>query len=91
MTMIGYTAVLNLLGLLLMAFDKVRARHGGRRIRERTLFLTALLGGSVGCWTGMYLFRHKTKHRAFVLGMPAILAAQLALIGWGWHYIANGL
>ena len=63
----GYGALLNLLGLCLMAFDKRRARRGGHRIRERTLFLVAALGGSIGCWAGMYLFRHKTKHCAFVV------------------------
>ena len=72
----GYGALLNLLGLCLMAFDKCRARRGGHRIRERTLFLVAALGGSIGCWAGMHLFRHKTKHRAFVVGIPAILAVS---------------
>ncbi len=48
---------------------------------ERTLFLLAALGGSAGVWRGMYAFRHKTRHWYFVLGIPAILAAQL-LLGW---------
>ena len=48
---------------------------------ERTLFLIAALGGSLGVLLGMYTFRHKTKHWYFVVGVPAILAAQLAL-GW---------
>ena len=87
----GYGALLNLLGLCLMAFDKRRARRGGHRIRERTLFLVAALGGSIGCWAGMYLFRHKTKHCAFVVGIPAILAVQLLLVGWAAPQIANRL
>ena len=87
----GIRALLNLLGLCLMAFDKLRARRGGHRIRERTLFLVAALGGSIGCWAGMYLFRHKTKHRAFVVGIPAILAVQLLLVGWAAPQIANRL
>lgn len=87
----GYGALLNLLGLCLMAFDKRRARRGGHRIRERTLFLVAALGGSIGCWAGMYLFRHKTKHCAFVVGIPAILAVQLLLVGWVAPQIANRL
>lgn len=86
-----YGALLNLLGLCLMAFDKRRARRGGHRIRERTLFLVAALGGSIGCWAGMYLFRHKTKHCAFVVGIPAILAVQLLLVGWAAPQIANRL
>mgnify|MGYP000465386971 CR=1 FL=1 len=42
----------------------------------------ALLGGSAGAWAGMYLFHHKTKHWYFVVGMPLILAAQLAAGVW---------
>lgn len=86
-----YLAVMNLAGLLMMGFDKsvavgngrraARGRPGRRRVPERTLFLTAALGGSAGVLAGMYAFRHKTKHRSFVWGIPAILAAQLAL-GW---------
>ena len=87
----GYGALLNLLGLCLMAVDRRRARCGGHRIRERTLFLVAALGGSIGCWAGMYLFRHKTKHCAFVVGIPAILAVQLLLVGWAAPQIANRL
>ncbi len=63
-----------------MWLDKRRARRkGARRVRERTLFLSALLGGSVGAIAGMRLFRHKTKHWYFVWGMPAILILQLVL------------
>ena len=87
----GDGALLNLLGLWLMALDRCRARCGGHRIRERTLFLVAALGGSIGCWAGMHLFRHKTKHRAFVVGIPAILAVQLLLVGWAAPQIANRL
>lgn len=71
----------NLMGLILMAADKKRARRGGWRVPEKTLFLVAVLGGSVGCWAGMYLFHHKTRHWYFVVGMPLILVAQIAL-GW---------
>ena len=68
-----YLIVLNLLGFSLMGMDKQRAR------RQRTLFLAALLGGSVGALTGMYFFRHKTKHWYFVIGIPAILILQAGL------------
>ena len=52
-----------------------------RRIPEKTLFVVAALGGSIGAIVGMWAFRHKTKHRTFVYGMPAVLAAQL-VIAW---------
>lgn len=75
-------AVVNLAGLVLMAADKSRARRGRWRVPERMLFLTALLGGAAGSWAGMYLFHHKTRHWYFVLGMPLILACQIALGVW---------
>lgn len=80
--LIGYLVLVNLWALGLMWFDKHRAKAGGRRVRERTLFLSALLGGSLGAVLGMRLFRHKTRHWYFVWGMPLILLAQIALGVW---------
>ena len=71
-----YLLAVNALGLLLMLVDKKKAQKKLRRIPERTLFLTAALGGSIGTLAGMYWFRHKTKHLSFTLGIPAILALQ---------------
>ena len=65
-----------------MLVDKIKAKKNRWRIRERTLFGSALLGGSIGALLGMYTFRHKTKHLSFTLGMPAILIAQIALAVW---------
>ena len=78
--MIGYLCVINMMGFILMGLDKWKAKHKKWRIAERTLFLVGLVGGSPGCWLGMYAFRHKTKHWQFVVGMPAILAIQAAVI-----------
>lgn len=74
-----YLCAVNLLAFSLMGLDKRRARQGQWRISERTLFLSAFLGGSLGAVLGMQCFRHKTKHRSFTAGMPAILAFQLLL------------
>lgn len=77
---VGYLALVNIWAFALMGFDKRRAKQkGARRIRERTLFLSALLGGGLGACLGMWTFRHKTKHWYFVWGMPAILILQLVL------------
>ena len=73
-----YLAAANLLGFVLMGIDKRRARKEAWRISEKALFLTALLGGSVGAILGMWTFHHKTKHWYFVYGMPLILLLQFA-------------
>ena len=77
-----YLLVVNLVLFAMMGIDKYKARKGLWRIRERTLFLTAILGGSVGGILGMKLFRHKTKHNSFKFGFPAILILQLAAAGY---------
>lgn len=64
---------------ILMGVDKRRAKAEKRRVRERTLFLLALLGGALGGVVGMRVFRHKTKHASFVVGMPTLLVLNLAL------------
>lgn len=73
-----YLILVNLVAFALMGLDKSRARRHRWRIPERVLFLWALLGGSIGATAGMWLFRHKTRHWYFVLGMPAIAALQVA-------------
>lgn len=74
-----YLVVMNVLGVAVMWSDKRRARLHRWRIPEKVLFGVSLLGGSAGTWAGMYLFRHKTKHWYFVIGMPLILVCQAAL------------
>lgn len=77
-----YLLVINVVGFLLMGIDKLRAKKQVWRVPEKTLFLIAVIGGSIGTNVGMYVFRHKTKHWYFVIGMPLILIAQIALIVW---------
>lgn len=80
----------NLAAFALMGVDKAKARRGRWRVPEKTLFLSALLGGSVGAMLGMSLFRHKTRHRSFRLGMPLILCLQvLALLALSWRGMAG--
>ena len=75
-----YLAVINIIGFALMGVDKKRAIRGAWRISESSLFLSAILGGSIGCILGMRIFRHKTKHWYFKYGMPAILLLQIAAV-----------
>ena len=77
-----WLAVVNLVAFALMGLDKRRARRGGWRIPETTLFLPALLGGTLGAIAGMYCFRHKTRHWYLRWGLPALLAAQIAAALW---------
>lgn len=74
-----YLLLVNALGFLLMLVDKQKAKKNKWRIREATLMGVAAIGGSIGSLIGMYTFRHKTKHLKFVLGIPAILIAQIVL------------
>ena len=75
-----YWIVINMIGFVIMGIDKKRAIRGAFRISEASVFLTALLGGALGCTLGMNHFRHKTKHWYFKYGMPAIFIVQLFLI-----------
>lgn len=78
--LISYAIIMNMIGFALMGIDKHKAKKRAFRIPEATLFTVALIGGSIGSILGMYLFRHKTRHRSFVYGMPAILILQVILI-----------
>lgn len=74
-----YLLLVNLAGLLSMYIDKKRAIKNKWRVTEKSLFLIAIIGGSVGSIAGMQLFRHKTKHWYFKYGMPAILILQIII------------
>ena len=77
-----YLALVNLIAFAVYGADKRRAKKDKRRVPEKTLFLLALIGGSVGALAGMYTFRHKTRHWYFVWGIPAIMLVQIALAVW---------
>ena len=74
-----YLIIINLIAFLAMYIDKRRAKYGKWRIKEHTLFILAILGGSIGAIVGMYTFRHKTKKMCFVIGFPAILVCEIVL------------
>ena len=75
-----YLVGINVLAFAVYGWDKMRSKvQGARRVPEKTLFLLALLGGSVGAILGMRIWHHKTRHWYFKYGLPAILLMQLAL------------
>lgn len=75
-----YLLIINLLGFLVMFWDKKKAQKGRWRISENTLFVFTWLGGGIGTILGMYKFRHKTQKKKFTIGMPVILALEVIFL-----------
>ncbi|CAH1205175.1 DUF1294 domain-containing protein [Paenibacillus sp. LjRoot153] len=69
-----YLLLMNIITFIEMGHDKGQAKKGGRRVPEKRLFLLAALGGGIGGWLGMRMWRHKTKHTSFVVGFPLLIA-----------------
>ena len=83
-----YLAIISLIAVIVTCYDKIAAkRFPGHRTREKTLFLLSALGGSVAMFVTMQIIHHKTKHKSFMIGIPLIIAAQVALIvGIGYFF-----
>ena len=79
-----YFIAVNLIGAVLCVYDKLASSRGP----ERTLFFWALVGGGPGVLTVMLLIRHKTLHRVFMLGIPAVMVLQAAIVV-GIHHILS--
>ena len=77
-----YLLIVNAAAFLSMLVDKFNARNSLWRVPEATLLLLAAIGGSIGSLIGMYTVRHKTRHLKFILGIPVILALQIAAVIW---------
>lgn len=80
--LILYLVFINLLTFAAYGIDKCKAQKNAWRIKESTLLLLAAAGGSVGALLGMQIFRHKTKHPKFTVGVPLILLVQIGLAVW---------
>ena len=79
--MVIYLFFINLIGLLIMKYDKTQSKWpGARRIPEKTLLIISLVGGAAGVFLGMKIFRHKTRHAVFYIGVPLILIAQTTIL-----------
>lgn len=77
-----YLLAANVVAFVAFGIDKRKARKGRWRTPERTLMTMAAVGGALGAWLGMKAFHHKTLHRKFRYGVPALLIAWLTLLGW---------
>ena len=77
-----YLLAINVVTFIVYGIDKYKAKKAKWRIPEATLLLLAVLGGSIGAWMGMKVWHHKTMHKKFKYGIPAILLIQLALMAY---------
>ena len=78
--LIYYLITINVLTFIVYGVDKWKARRGRWRVPEASLLGLTALGGSVGAWLAMQLFRHKTQKKKFRYGVPAILVLQLVAL-----------
>ena len=77
-----YLLGINAVTFIVYGIDKYKAKKAKWRISEATLLLLAILGGSIGAWMGMKVWHHKTMHKIFKYGIPAILFTQIALMAY---------
>ena len=77
-----YLVIINVVTFLMYGIDKWKAKKSKWRIPEATLLMMAVVGGSIGAWLGMKVWHHKTLHKKFRFGVPAIIIVQLAIIGY---------
>ena len=77
-----YLLAINAVVFIMYGIDKYKAKKAKWRISEATLLLLAVLGGSIGAWIGMKVWHHKTMHKKFKYGIPAILLIQIALMAY---------
>ena len=85
-----YIIVISVISFILPIVDKKKAKKGKWRIKERTLFLFSGLGGSLAMYLSMVFFRHKTKHKSFMIGIPVIFFVQVAIVVAVWYFFIRG-
>ena len=74
----GYFALISIIAIIVTVADKVKAKTGAWRVKESTLLILSAIGGSVAMFITMQVIRHKTKHPKFMIGIPLIIAVQVA-------------
>ena len=75
-----YLLAINIITFFVYGIDKLKAKKNLWRIPEATLLLLAAIGGSIGSWLGMKVWHHKTLHKKFKYGIPAIIILQIAAV-----------
>lgn len=84
-SIIMYVVIVNVAAFLMYGIDKWNAKRDQRRIPEKTLLGIAAVGGSIGAYIGMQMFRHKTRKPKFYIGVPLIFAVQMGALIYIYH------
>lgn len=85
----GYFVLLSVVAFAMMKIDKTQAQRRGQRIPEKNLWTAAIVGGGIGAYAGMMMFRHKTRHTSFRVGFLLLAALDAAV--WIWSFQEYGL
>lgn len=84
-----YLLALNVATFFVYGLDKLKAKRGSWRIAETSLLLLAIFGGSIGALLALKIWRHKTKHKKFAIGLPLILAVQVIVAAFAFVYLPH--
>lgn len=87
--LIGYIIIINIISFFIMLYDKRQAIYHNFRISEKTIFIVSLLLGGIGTYVGMYVFRHKTKHLKFTIGIPIIIILNIISVFYIFNYLIS--
>lgn len=85
--LIGYIIIINIISFFIMLYDKKQAIYHNFRISEKTIFIVSLLLGGIGTYIGMYVFRHKTKHLKFTIGIPIVIILNIISVFYIFNYL----
>lgn len=77
---LGFLGLVNFVGFLIMGYDKFKAQSRGWRVPEKSIFMISLVGGAIGVFLGMKVFRHKTRNYSFNIGIPLLIALNAGII-----------
>ena len=87
--LIGYIIIINIISFFIMLYDKKQAIYHNFRISEKTIFIVSLLLGGIGTYVGMYVFRHKTKHLKFTIGIPIVIILNIISVFYIFNYLIS--
>ena len=87
--LIGYIIIINIISFFFILYDKKQAIYHNFRISEKTIFIVSLLLGGIGTYVGMYVFRHKTKHLKFTIGIPIVIILNIISVFYIFNYLIS--